>query len=213
METLVPLLIDNRIDEIILCDDCSQPDDYNKLVENCKGLPKIRIIKNVENWHNQHNKRNALSFAKNEWVLLLDNDNIAGKDFIDAFYGYQPISNYIFHPSFASPNFDYRIFNARIINRHNVSEFMDENIFIVLCNTNNYFVNRDEYLRVYQYDKSVRGADGVYFLLNWLKVGNSVYIMPDSKYFHRVHSGSEFLREQGTNMKLIYHWFNKLREL
>jgi cellulose synthase/poly-beta-1,6-N-acetylglucosamine synthase-like glycosyltransferase len=220
METIMPLLFDDRIDEIILCDDCSPEDDFCKLLENISDLEqkfdeasKIKVIKNVENFHNQHNKRNAISFAKNEWVLILDNDNIADKNFIDKFYKSTIYNNIIFHPAFAAPTFDYRIFNGHTITKENVNIFTKHNIFITLCNTNNYFVNRDEYLRVYQYDKTVRGADGIYFTYQWLKAGNEIYIVPDMEYFHRVHDGSEFLRESDSNMKLIYYWLDKIKGL
>jgi len=214
METIHPLHGDSRIDEIILCDDCSPEADFKKLLENTYGLPKVRIVKNTVNHHNQHNKRNALSFAKNSWVLLIDNDNVFGKDFIDTLYS---LGNWdkttIYHPSFASPTFDYRMFNGHLISRGTVSRYCNENIFVTLLNTNNYLVNRDEYLSSYQHDPTVRGADGIFFAYHWLKRNNTIHIVPDLTYFHRVHEGSEFLRESDSNMKLIYLWLQKVREL
>jgi glycosyltransferase involved in cell wall biosynthesis len=214
METLAYPLSDDRIDEIILCDDCSPIEDYHKLVENTKGLQKIRIVKNVRNWHNQHNKRNCLSFAKNEWVILLDNDNIINKDFVDKLFAIENWDrNTIYHPAFASPNFSYKQFNNQTITKDNVSNYCHHNIFVTLLNTNNYFVNRDEYLRTYQYDKTVRGADGIYFAHNWLKEGNKIYIVEDLTYYHRVHAGSEFLHERDSNMKLIMMWLERVKQL
>jgi len=215
LETIRPLLTDDRIDEIILCDDCSPQTDFNQLLNNAGSLGnKVRIVRNLENHHNQHNKRNALSFAKNEWVLLLDNDNVARPDMIDKFFAFQEKLNpeTIYHPAFASPNFDYRIFNGHTISLENVNNYTQHPIFVTLCNTNNYFVNRDQYLRVYQYNQSVRGADGIYFTLLWLKAGNSIKIVDNMEYFHRVHPGSEFLRESESNMKLIYYWLEELKK-
>jgi glycosyltransferase involved in cell wall biosynthesis len=229
METLRPLLADDRVDEIIICDDCSPQVDFNRLLRNTQSLDKIKLVRNVENHHNQHNKRNALSFAKNEWVLLIDNDNVAGRDMLDKFFdiagesangggtdapsGASLRSDIIYHPAFASPHYDYRKFNAQLITKHNVLDFCGHDIFVTLCNTNNYFVNRDEYLRIYQYNKSVRGADGIYYTYNWLKAGNKIQIVPDMQYFHRVHEGSEFLRERESNMKLIYYWLDQLKQI
>lgn len=76
----------------------------------------------------------------------------------------------------------------------------------------NYFVNRDEYLSVYQYDKSIRGADGIFFMYNWIKSGNSLHIVPNMKYFHRVHEGSEFSREP-ENYGRVFHFLAKMKEL
>lgn len=214
METLAYPLSDDRIDEIILCDDCSPIEDYRKLIKNTKGLQKIRIVKNVRNWHNQHNKRNCLSFAKNEWVILLDNDNIISKDFIDKLFQIESWDkNTIYHPAFASPNFSYKQFNNQIITKESVSGYCSHNIFVTLLNTNNYFVNKEEYLKMYQYDKAVRGADGIYFAYNWLRGGNKIHIVEDLQYYHRVHNGSEFLHERDSNMKLIMMWLEKVKQL
>lgn len=213
METLRPLLPDERIDEIIICDDCSPQTDFNQLLRNTEKMEKVRIVRNLENHHNQHNKRNALSFAKNEWVLLVDNDNVVGPGMIDLFFKQTIFNKTIYHPAFASPNFDYRMFNGHIINKINVNNYTVHPIFVTLCNTNNYFVNRNEYLRVYEYNQSVRGADGIYFTYLWLKAGNEIKIVDNMQYFHRVHPGSEFLRESESNMKLIYYWLEQLKKL
>jgi glycosyltransferase involved in cell wall biosynthesis len=234
LETLRPLIPDERIDEIILCDDCSPQTDFNQLLRNTGKMEKVRIVRNLENHHNQHNKRNALSFAKNEWVLLVDNDNVVGTDMLNKFFnfaidsidapdgaalqsgtpdGAALQSKTIYHPAFASPNFDYRMFNGHIINKINVNNYTVHPIFVTLCNTNNYFINRNEYLRVYEYNQSVRGADGIFFTYLWLKAGNEIKIVDNMQYFHRVHPGSEFLRESESNMKLIYYWLEQLKKL
>jgi hypothetical protein len=214
METIQYPLFDSRIDEIIICDDQSPIDEYYKLIRNIKGLPKIKLIKNVVNFHNQQNKRNALSFAKNDWCVLLDNDNKINKDFIDKLY---EIENWavekIYHPAFAAPNFDYRKFNNHTIDIENVAKYCDYNIFMTLLNTNNYFVNRNEYLKTYQYNSEIRGADGIYNNFNWLKAGNTIYIVPNMEYEHRVHPGSEFLHERDSNMIKINYWLNQVKQL
>jgi hypothetical protein len=145
---------------------------------------------------------------------LLDNDNIVKKDFIDKLYEIEKWNpKIIYHPAFAAPNFDYRFFNDEYISRENIHFFMQKDIFMTLLNTNNYLVNRDEYLKIYKYDKTVRGADGIFFAYNWLKSGNLFYIVPDLQYFHRVHPGSEFLRERDSNMQLINFWLNKIKTI
>jgi glycosyltransferase involved in cell wall biosynthesis len=214
METLKYPLQDDRIDEIIMCDDCSTEEDYHKLIENTWNFRKIKVIKNVKNFHNQHNKRNAISFAKNEWCILLDNDNVIDKDFVDKLFQIEVwFKQKIYHPSFAAPTFDYRQFNGDSITKTNVAEYCKHNIFMTLLNTNNYLVNRDEYLELYKYNPEVRGADGLFNSYNWLKAGNMFYIVPDLQYYHRVHIGSEFLRERDSNMKLAYYWLEQIKQL
>ena len=214
METLAYPLTDERIDEIIICDDCSPSEDIEKLLKNIEGLPKVKFIRNVVNHHNQHNKRNCISFSKNEWCLVFDNDNTFDKDFIDKLFEFEEWNkNTIYHPSFAAPHYDYRQFNNDLISKENVKGYCEHDIFVTLMNTNNYFVNRDEYIKQYKHDPNVRGADGIYYGYNWLKSGNKIKIVENMQYFHRVHEGSEFLREEDTNMKLIYSWLTKVKEL
>ena len=214
METLAYPLTDDRINEIIICDDCSPSEDIAKLIENTKDLPKVKIVRNVINHHNQHNKRNCISFSKNEWCLVFDNDNTLDKDFIDKLYSFKEwFKDQIYHPAFAAPHFDYRQFNDSLISRENVAKFCEHDIFMTLLNTNNYFVNRDEYIKQYHYDKAVRGADGIFFAYHWLKSGNFIHIIRDMQYFHRVHDGSEFLRERNTNMILINQWLQNVKSL
>jgi hypothetical protein len=213
METLAPLITDDRIDEIILCDDCSPMDEFHKLIKNTEGLPKIRIVKNVINHHVQHSKRNAISFAKNEWCLILDNDNVYGTDAIDKFFQQgQWNPSYIYHPCKAGI-FDYSHWNGALIKAGQVYEFCKINIFMTLLNTNNFFVNRDEFLKVYEYNEQCRGSDGIFNNYNWLKSGRSIYIVPDMIYNHRISHDSAFLAEADANMKKAYYWFDKVKQL
>lgn len=214
METLSYVLKEDRIDEIILCDDVSPDNDYYKLLNNVSKFSKVKVVRNVINHHVQHSKRNAISFSKNEWVIILDNDNVIGKDFIDKIFDIKEWdSKTIYHPAFAAPNFDYRQFNGDVITKENVSKYTEHKIFMTLLNTNNYFVNKKEYLRVYKYSRDCRGADGIYNNYNWLKAGNKILVVEDLEYFHRVHPQSEFLREVNSNMKLIYYWLDKVKQL
>jgi glycosyltransferase involved in cell wall biosynthesis len=214
METLAYPLQDDRIDEIILCDDVSPDADYYRLISNVDGLPKIRVVRNVVNHHNQHNKRNCISFSKNDWCITIDNDNVLDKTFVDKLYEFKEWdTKTIYHPAFASPNFDYRMFNGDTITSKNVNNYTDKNIFVTLMNTNNYLVNRDEYLNIYHHLPECRGADGIYNNHNWLKAGNKIHIVKDLQYFHRVHPQSEFLRESSTNMKLLYYWLDQVKQL
>ena len=86
MQTIKPLIHEDRVDEILMCDDCSPLEEYHRLIENTKNITKVRVVRNVRNSYVQQNKRNAISFAKNAWVLILDNDNIVQTDFFDKLF-------------------------------------------------------------------------------------------------------------------------------
>lgn len=213
-ETLSPLLSDHRIDDIVLCDDRSKPDDFKNLLKITEDIIKVRVTRNCDNFGNQHNKKACLSFAKNEWAIILDNDNIVGTDFIDKLYEYAYWDeNTIYHPDFAYPNFNYRHFGGKIIREETVKSYCSDPIFMTLLNTNNYFVNVESYLESYVYDKNIKGADGIFFAYNWMKDRKSILVVNDMQYFHRVHDGSCFLANTDINMKLINFWLNKVKNL
>lgn len=214
METLKYPLVDDRIDEIIIVDDCSPQTDYEQLVKNTYSYSKIKVYRNVQNFYVQHNKRNCIYFAKNEWVITFDNDNVLDKSFIDKIFAFKEWdSKVIYHPSFAAPHFDYRIMEGIYIDRKTLRECCKHNIFVTLLNTNNYFVNKDEYLNVYQYGKEIRGSDGIYNSYNWLKAGNKIHIVPELTYQHRVHDSSVFLSETQSNMEKIYYWLEQIKAI
>jgi GT2 family glycosyltransferase len=214
METLAYPISDDMISEIIITDDLSPIDEYHELWELTKDISKVKLIRNVNNFHNAHNKRTALSFATNEWVILIDNDNKIDKNFVDKLFQVETWDpKIIYHPEWLRPHYDYREISGSIINKENVALFTKYPFFVTTLNSNNYLVHRNTYLKVYQYNPEVRGADGEWFMLNWFNAGNSVYILPGLQYDHLVHQGSEFLREVDSNMEKIYYYFELIKQL
>jgi glycosyltransferase involved in cell wall biosynthesis len=214
LETLAYPLTDFRIDEVIIVDDCSPMEDWHKLVENTKHMPKVKLIRNVKNFYIQINKRNSISFAKNSYVFVIDNDNVLDKDTIDKIFAIETWEpGTIYQPAFLAPNFDFREFNGMTITKENVHEFCEKQIFLTLCNANNFFCNRDAYLRSFEYKPDCKGEDSIFNFYNWLKNGNKVYVVPDMQYFHRVHETSVFLSEVDENMRKVFEWFDRLKQL
>ena len=70
--------------EIIISDDCSNLEDQKKIEEIVnfykKKLP-VYLIKNQKNLGAYQNKLSLIKASKNEYIYILDSDNIAGKNF------------------------------------------------------------------------------------------------------------------------------------
>lgn len=214
MEAIAYPLSDDRISEVIITDDFSPIEEYHELWELTKDLPKIKLIRNVKNQFIQVNKRNAIFFAKNDFVFVIDNDNILDKDTIDKIYAIENWDpNTIYQPAFLAPNFDFRQFNGMKITRGNVHEFCEHQIFLTLCNANNFFCNRDAYLRSFEYKPDCKGEDSIFNFYNWLKNGNKVFVVPDLTYFHRISEDSVFLSEVDETMKRVCMWFENVKQL
>jgi glycosyltransferase involved in cell wall biosynthesis len=211
---LGPALLDDRIDNIAIVDDRSPDEDFQQLLENVKSMSKVTVYRNVINMYIQQNKRNAISFAKNDWVAVCDNDNRMEKDFFDKIFAipdWDP--NTFYWPAWGHPHFKYTQFNGKTITKNNITEFTSDPNGVSLFNLNNYFLHRDTFLKVYEYRSEVRGADGLFSCFCWLKAGNSIHIVPDLTYQHRISPDSVFLSETDENMKRIYHWYSELKNL
>jgi glycosyltransferase involved in cell wall biosynthesis len=208
VESFAQVIDDPRIDDIVILDDCSTDNSYQKLVEHFKGNEKVRVIRQAQNRGMGLNKKDAIALAKNDWVGILDSDNIMGSNYIealDSIGGYPGITQLykdtIYVPDFAKPQFDYQKFAGKRFNRKNVIDLVNDKTGNCLLNTCNYLVNRKTYLKVYEHNPEMKGTDTVWFNYLWLKAGNSFYVVPGMEYYHRVHNGSGFLQDANYNMK------------
>ncbi len=224
MESFAKVHDYDLIDEVIIVDDASDMKHYNELYRliyfseykvKHKDLEtwKIKLFRNDENLGMSRNKREAISKAKNEWVILFDSDNILYPEYLDAVEKcwLNPIETdvsirgggkVIYHPDFAEPEHDYRQFEGLVIDKLNAKHHLHKAEFRCLLNSSNYVVNRDEYLRVYKYNPDIQEADTIWMNTQWLKAGNAFYIVPGMRYLHKKHSDSGWLKgDRRKNMK------------
>jgi glycosyltransferase involved in cell wall biosynthesis len=210
-ESFRQVLNDERISEIVIVDDFSPPHFMEAIQAFCQH-PKIKIYRNAKNLGCYRNKAEAVRKASNEWVYLLDSDNVITPECIDVLYRYNVSTgwkrNTILAPEFAWPTFDYRGFSGVTLSRENVRNYVPLKRFDCLINTANYFFHRDEYLRLHDAEmKAWRietrdhindpwTADTIYTNYNWLKAGGSIHVLPGLQYFHRT---DDFKGEEGSH--------------
>lgn len=199
LESFAQVIDDDRIDEILISDDCSSLEYWNKIKELPKFNPKIKVVRQLTNQGMSRNKRDAVFNSKNEWVILFDSDNVIGKDYVDAIP--ERIDyNTIYLPSFARPNFDFRKFSHLVVEKDDAAIRIVDDTFNMMINCCNYLVPREQYLNVFEEDKTVKASDTILFAYNWLKKGNRFKVVESMEYEHRVHSGSGFLQDADFNM-------------
>lgn len=202
MESFEKVLDDPRIREIVIVDDCSEIEYYDKMAAATIDMPKVRLIRNEKNLGMSLNKKKAVELSKSEWCIIFDSDNIIGVDYLDAAFGLEFQKNRtIYCPDFAVPQFDYRQHGGSYIDRTNVTRFIEKPMAEPVLNTCNYIVNRAKYLEVFQHNPEMKGTDTIWFNYLWLSAGYTFYIVPDMQYIHRVHDGSGFLADCDYNMK------------
>lgn len=185
-EALQVPLEDERVSEIVIVDDCSDYTLYSEVMAFCYSQPKIKLFRNEVNQDCFKNKRIAVSKATNEYVVLLDSDNSISKEYIDAIFETQWMSTKILQPTFAKPHFDFRKFGTGTVTKANVKDYLYDSSFTTALNAMNYFVNRDEYLRVWDGSVDPVTSDSIWQNYCWLNAGNSIYFVPGMHYKHRV---------------------------
>lgn len=192
-EAIEPFLNDDRINEIVISDDCSTLEIYNTVVWKYNGIDKVKIFRNDENQDCYRNKRMSVKLATSEWVLILDSDNIFSAAFIDALFAVKPWDySTAYAPEFARPHFDFTALSGQLLCADNIAQFVNVGSCTTMLNAMNYFVNREEFLRLWDGSIDPVTSDSLYHNYKWLKGGNNIFVVPGLQYNHRVHPGSHY---------------------
>lgn len=192
-ESFRQLINDERISEIVIVDDASPEEVYQTIAWQTKALEKVKLYRNETNLDCYRNKKRAVELAMNEWVIIGDSDNIFTPEYVNALFSMDGwASRTVYQPSFAKPHFDFRVYSGKFIDRTNVNQFMGDATFQTMLNAMNYFVNKDEYLRVWDGSIDPITSDSIFQNYNWLKGDNSIYVVPGLIYEHRVHNQSHY---------------------
>jgi glycosyltransferase involved in cell wall biosynthesis len=195
LECLAGIKDDARIGEIVISDDASTDGSWEKIQELAAAFSKIKAFRNVRNLDCYFNKAAAMRRATLEWAILFDSDNIMGPDYLDVLFNnlreWDPKIAYC--PDFAKPHFDFRAFDGVVVGRCNVAMHMKRKHFGTMLNAANYFVNREEWLKVWDGSVDPHTADSMFQALNWLKSGNAMAVVSGLEYFHRVHDQSHYM--------------------
>jgi glycosyltransferase involved in cell wall biosynthesis len=205
---------DDRVSEIVIVDDASDMKIYEELKAMTDSLSKVTLYRNLQNRDCYENKYTAVSYATNDWVILLDSDNKIDKSYLDIIFGLEWDKNTSYMPSFAAPTFNYQEFAGTIVSKENVAQLMGRPLFDTMLNCMNFFVNVSEYLRVWQPVQNPKTADSIFFNYCWFKEGNEMYVVPNLTYQHLIHSGSHYVNNNHLTPTGLYESIvEKLKEL
>ena len=211
---------DDRVKEIVIVDDNSDYGIFELVYIRSLTMPKIKLIRNEKNLDCYANKKEAVFHSQTDWVILLDSDNVISRDYLDALFKIKEWDDTtIYTPEFAAPLFNFKLYAGLLLTKENVSEWVDMPMLSTMLNAANYFVNRDNYLRVWDGSIDPVTSDSIYMVLNWLKSGYKIYVTEELQYYHRVdnHDGEAASHYQ-TNVRRTKEGFhdtiiNTLRSL
>jgi len=228
---LVKYLQNEYVSEIIITDE--NGNDIEKIKNTFVSNEKLVLIKNEKQLGPFLNKLKACSYAKNEWIVLMDSDNFAYKDYFITAKKYieEKIGeekNIILSPCKASPNFDYSHLSGFIYKKgsFNQNNNLEKELIqkknsssTTLMNTGNYILNK--YLvnnlnlqkEINNISKS-SSCDVIYFnTLLFEQLDLNMHIVPNLEYSHVVHNGSIYIQTAIANKdfnNLVYNRYNNL---
>lgn len=209
MESFEQVIDDPRISEIVITDDQSPDHIWRSIERKCAYIPKIRLYRNEENLGCYKNKKHVISKAFNEYVIIFDSDNIMTKSYIDKIYEQAWNPDTILAPDYVV-SFDYRHFSGQTITKNNVRKFAIQPRFDCLINTMNYFVHKNNYLKVWDGSVEPWTADTILQNRNWLNSGRSIHVVYGLEYDHRINHQIEEKSHYITHVRKTGNLFNQL---
>lgn len=219
----LPKYLDNNlINEIIITDE--NGNDVNKINKTFPNNPKLKLFINETRLGPFLNKLKGCSKSSNEWIVLIDSDNFADKNYFNVAQKYINEKNImeknvILAPCWAKPRFNYSHLSGFIYKKgsfkHNK---MLENRLLngsyasseVLMNTGNYVINKFliDQLNLKNETENIKmssACDVIYLnTLLFEQLDLNLHVVPNLTYEHVVHDGSIYIQTHTQ-----FHSFNK----
>lgn len=200
-----PVLNDDRVSEIIIVDDCSTNDSYEKLQWYFRDTYKVKLSRNATNIDCYFNKHKSVMKATNEYVGVWDSDNTFGMDYIDALFSMPDWDKkMMYQPCNAKPYFDFTKYSGLILTKHNVNNYLNTNLETMM-NAANHFVNRAEYLMAWEGSQNPLTSDSIFTSFNWLKAGNTIKVTPDLTYQHYISPNNDGHYQTFSHLAVDFH--------
>lgn len=202
--TLKNIFRDERVSEIVILDDGSSLESFLKSSNNLKDFgSKVRLFRREQNLGPYATKVQASSLCSSSWCILLDSDNTIFDSYLNAIFNLETWDrSTIYCPEYAFPHYNFKSYANSIVNfndichSQNSSRILINNyIFSCLISGGNYFVNTKLFTTVLQPYLILRPYATDTFMANyiWLSQGNKLKVIPNSSYYHRIHSQSTWI--------------------
>lgn len=186
------IIHDDRVGEVVICDDASEPEIYESLAAAVGGMDKVKLFRNERNVGCYQNKKRAVELSSNEWVIIADSDNTFSVDYLDVLFSNEWEEGTIMAPQIGFPALNYSQWGGMTFDKSNAASYIDKGNFAMLLNTFNFFINRKKYLSVFDAGVEPWTSDSIYFCYCWFAAGNRMKVIPGLSYEHRIHSQSHY---------------------
>ena len=207
LEAVEYALSDDFVEEIVVNDDCSTDDEWNKLNEIITNLDtdKIKLFRNEVNLGGFRNKYTAVQNSSCDWVYLLDSDNHPTEETLDIIKGienpdsdvcYIPQTLLLYNKSDGYTNqVNYNFKYEKIGIDEAQDALLKKTKYIDwFLNTGNFVFNREQYLERlkdgYENKDEPVYACSIAFSYHWMSKGGFYKVVPGMEYYHRLRSDS-----------------------
>ena len=210
---LFNILNDPRIAEIVFLDDGSKPEEFNRLKTKLQPFSqKVKLFRRDANLGPFANKIQTVELCTSDWLVLLDYDNTLLPEYLEAIFNLTEwVKSTIYCPGYAYPHFDFREhLGEKDIDLNSTSAMINSGEFKgEFFNDGNYFLHRDSYFQYIKpfWNYSVFAADVIFANYLWLSSQNTLKVLQNSRYIHRIHGGSSWL-----NMSESERVFNAIKK-
>jgi len=205
IESFSKIIDNDLVDDIVILDDCSDMKLYGELWDRVEALNANHVLlyRNAVNVGPFLNKYRAVQKCKNDWVILLDCDNIIDNDYVELLSNIDKEDDILYCPESlfrlnkAGIKYSYHKFNNLFVDKINVRRYVRHRMFRALLNTGNYLVHRERYMEVVEQsvaNERLSKLDSLYFNYLWLSMGYRMKVVPNLWYEHRIHKDSYYLR-------------------
>jgi hypothetical protein len=230
VESFIQVLHLDIITEVIILDDHSDINMYEDLERKIENINsnKIKLFRNEINKKAFLNKLDSVKKSSNDWVILLDSDNVITTEYIDSIPS-NIRENIFYLPSRAICENDflnYNNYSNMLIDKEEfkkLAKSADPKIQCLL-NTGNYFFNKHTYIKSIEYEKVLMESYAVdcfyQIYLGFKNIENfSLYVVPGMQYFHRLHDsnsseqGSYYVSNSQKSSQFLNYLQNNIKEI
>lgn len=230
IESFEKVIHNDLITEVLIVDDNSDNSIFEKLQDLIVELknPKIKLFRNDENKKAFLNKLECVRRSENDWIILLDSDNILTQDYIDSIP--TELDKKTFYlPSHAicdSHLLNYNKFSNKLIDKlqYKILSQSDDTNTDCMLNTGNYLVNKYTYIDSIEKEESLLDCfalDPYYqIFLGFKNIDDfKLKVVDNMNYYHTLHtndgdeSGSYYSQTSKESDNFLVYLKSKIIEI
>lgn len=218
-------LNDNFVKEIVVNDDCSTEEEWNKLndIVNTLNNGKIKLFRNEVNLGGFRNKYTAVKNSSCDWVYLLDSDNHLTEKTLESIkeisdpnenFCYIPQTLLLYNKSDGYTNQVTYNFKYKEIGIDEAQDALLKKTKYIdwFLNTGNFVFNREKYLEKLRdgyenLDEPVY-ACSIAFSYHWMSKGGFYKVVPGMEYYHRLR-GDSYWNSCGSNSDYSAQYYHQ----